>query len=475
LMYFGPKVGFEFMPQFDDGKIKIDIELPEGTNLNECANVLIEVENRIKHHQEVKYMLTNLGKISDLDIGPNKATMDVQLIDPKQRDIKLSEMISKFVSELADIPNAKVTVDYGSRTGMGGAPVQFYLMGQDLNKLEELKVEIIEKVKGTPGLINFDNSSRSGKPEITITPIREKLADAGITAQEVALTLRSTIEGLEASKYRELGNEYDITLTVKDEVVSSPEKIKQIPVFSQKGVMYRLVQLANVQFTNGYTKILHRDKYTSIQFTGSPATGVPLGNVTSGIEKKLEEVQLPPGYRIRWGGNTKMMNEMVADMLFAFVLAIVLTYMLLAAILESFIQPVLIMLTLPLALIGVFTFLYYSNVAFGITSLMGLIMLIGIVVNNAILMLDYTNQLVREEGIKPKDALVKACPTKLKPILMSTLALILGMLPMALGIGDAGKEMRIPLGIVSIGGLLVSTILTLIVIPALYYLTASKK
>lgn len=475
MMYYGPKVGFEFMPQFDDGKIKIDIELPEGTNLNECANVLLEVEKRIKHHPEVKYLLTNLGKISDLDIGPNKATMDAQLVDPKERDIKLSEMISIFVSELSDIPNAKVTVDYGSRTGMGGAPIQFYLMGQDLNKLEELKNQVIEKVKDTPGLINFDNSSRSGKPEITITPIREKLADAGITAQEVALTLRSTIEGLEASKYRELGNEYDITLTVKDESVSSPEKIKQIPVFSQKGVMYRLAQLADVQFTNGFTKILHRDKYTAIQFTGSPATGVPLGNVTSGIEKKLEEIDLPPGYRVRWGGNTKMMNEMVADMLFAFVLAVVLTYMLLAAILESYIQPLLILLTMPLALIGVFTFLYYSNVAFGITSLMGLIMLIGIVVNNAILMLDYTNQLVREEGISPKDALVRACPTKLKPILMSTLALILGMLPMALGIGDAGKEMRIPLGVVSIGGLIVSTVLTLIVIPAFYYLTVSTK
>lgn len=239
--------------------------------------------------------------------------------------------------------------------------------------------------------------------------------------------------------------------------------------------MYRLVQLADVEFTNGYTKILHRDKYTSIQFTGSPATGVPLGNVTSGIDKKLSEVEFPTGYRIRWGGNTKMMNEMVADMIFAFILAVVLTYMLLAAILESFLQPLLILLTLPLALIGVFSFLYYSNVAFGITSLMGLIMLIGIVVNNAILMLDYTNQLVREEGINAKDALVRACPTKLKPILMSTLALVLGMLPMALGIGDAGKEMRIPLGVVSIGGLIVSTVLTLIVIPVFYYLTASKK
>ena len=169
-----------------------------------------------------------------------------------------------------------------------------------------------------------------------------------------------------------------------------------------------------------------------------------------------------------------MMNEMIADMFFAFFLAILLTYMLLAAILESFIQTLYILFTLPLAMIGVFASLYYTGISFGITSLMAFIMLIGIVVNNAILMLDYTNQLVREKGMSVHDALIEACPTKLKPILMSTLALILGMLPMALGIGDAGAEMRMPLGVVAIGGLIVSMILTLFVIPSIYYLMAKK-
>jgi HAE1 family hydrophobic/amphiphilic exporter-1 len=474
-LYYGPKLGFEFMPQFDDGKIKIEVELPEGFNLTESANVLSEIENRIKKHDEVEHIVTNLGKISDLDIGPNKFYTQVQLVNQDAREIKLSEMISKFVVELSDIPNAKIAVDYGSQSGQGGAPVQFFLMGQDLNKLEELKEEIIAKVKDTPGLINFDNSSRAGKPEITITPKREKLADAGLTAQEIALTLRSTIEGMESSKYREFGNEYDITITVDDEAVNTPTEVGEIPIISQKGVVYRLSQLTDIKFTKGFTKILHRDKYTTILFTGSPASGVPLGNVTSAIEEKLSELDLPAGYQVTWGGNTKMMNEMVADMAFAFFLAVILTYMLLAAILESFLQPILILLTLPLAMIGVFASLYYTNTAFGITSLMGIIMLIGIVVNNAILMLDYTNQLVREEGLDAKEALIKACPTKLKPILMSTLALVLGMLPMAIGIGDAGKEMRIPLGVVSIGGLLVSTILALYVIPAFYYLISSRK
>jgi HAE1 family hydrophobic/amphiphilic exporter-1 len=169
------------------------------------------------------------------------------------------------------------------------------------------------------------------------------------------------------------------------------------------------------------------------------------------------------------------MKDMVADMSFAFVLAMLLTYLLLSAILESFVQPVFILLTVPLAIIGVLASLYYTGISFAITSLMAIIMLIGIVVNNAILMLDYTNQLVREKGIGVRDALIEACPTKLKPIIMSTLAIILGMLPLAIGVGSSGVEMRQPLGVVSVGGLVVSTALTLFVIPAFYYLFEDRK
>jgi HAE1 family hydrophobic/amphiphilic exporter-1 len=210
-------------------------------------------------------------------------------------------------------------------------------------------------------------------------------------------------------------------------------------------------------------------------FTGAAAPGYPLGNVTSEIEKRFNEISLPAGYYFRWGGNVKMMNDMIQDMIFAFFLAVLLTYMLLSAILESFWQPVIIMITVVLGLLGVILALYITNTAFSITSLMSIIMLIGIVVNNAILILDYTNQLRREQGYTPKDALMEAAPTKLKPQIMASIAIILGMLPLAIGIGAAGKEIRMPLGIVAIGGLIASTILTLFVIPAIYYLTSKAK
>lgn len=476
MITLGPKIGFEFSPASDDGKIKIEVELPEGYNISETANVLKQIEDKIKNHPEVKQMLTTLGKKSDLDVGTNMAVMDVELTDANERDLDLNEMISQFIKDLSAVPNASITVATGSGMGMGGSPIQLYLQGQDLEKLEELKVQIIEKLKDVPGLINFDNSSRAGKPEITIIPKRELLADVGLTEQEIAYTMRASVEGLESSKYREAGNEYDITVTMEDDAVDTPEKIGNIPVVSSKGVVYRLAQLADINYTRGFTKILHRDKFTSIQFTGASAPGVPLGNVTSEIDSRLETLELPAGYRLSWGGNTKMMNDMVNDMAFAFFLAMILTYMLLAALLESFSQPIYILMTMPLAMIGVISILFMTSISFGITSLMGIIMLVGIVVNNAILMLDYANQLVRENEMSMKDALIEACPTKLKPILMSTLALILGMLPMAVGIGSSGKEMRMALGVVSVGGLIVSTILTLIVIPAMVYLfTRIKK
>jgi HAE1 family hydrophobic/amphiphilic exporter-1 len=276
------------------------------------------------------------------------------------------------------------------------------------------------------------------------------------------------------TKFKENGEEYDITILMDKNFVDSPEKIKDLPVVTRSGV-FKLSDLADIKFTAGPTKILHKDKYLTIRLTGANAPGVPLGDITSEIDKRMAELNFPEGYSFVWGGSAKIFQQMMMDLAFAFALGILLTYLLLAAMLESFIQPVYIMMTIPLGLIGVVLIAYFTNTDMSITALMGVILLTGIVVNNAILILDFTNQLVRDEGKHIKDALVFATISKLKPILMSNAALALGMLPLALGMGDAGVEIRQPLGIVSIGGIIASTILTLYIIPAFYLLLHKEK
>ncbi len=467
------KIGFEFMPMMDEGNITLQAELPQGYNLSQTADILEQIEKTVVSNPEVKHMLTTLGKISDTDIGTNLAYASIKLVDADDRELITTEVNDRITQQLSDIPNVRIKTQVTSSAVDSGSPIEFYLKGQDIDELTHLNDEVLAKLKDIPGLNNLDSSLRSGKPEITFIPDRRKLMDAGATIYDVAIALRASVEGLVATEYKENNENYDLRVSLTDESVDSPEKIRNIPIVTSAGT-YRLSQLGSVDFTKGVNKVIHRDKAKTAKITASNATGVPLGDVTNEINKRMAEIDLPPGYSYQWGGDVDMMNDMIVDMLRTIILAILLTYMLLAAILESFVQPLLILSTLPLALIGVFGALYVSGVTMNLFSMMAIIMLVGIVVNNAILLLDYTNQL-RREGKNPHDALIEACPTKLKPILMSSLAIILGMLPMAMGIGSAGREFRQALGVVSIGGLVVSTLLTLFVIPSFYYLTTRKQ
>jgi HAE1 family hydrophobic/amphiphilic exporter-1 len=466
---FIPFLGSEMMPMLDQGYINVQVELPQGTSLDETTKSLVSINKIISQHKEIKYIVTSLGTLGRIDKGTNLASVDVQLVDAKERKRKTLDMVAVLIKDLSVVPNARIKVSASEAFGGANAPIDFYLQGQDTEKLEELKTVIYDKIKGTPGLINLDTSTRSGKPELSIIPDRVKMAQVGATVFDLAMALRTSVEGSVSTTYRELGNEYDINLSMADNSVDSPEKIRNLPI-SIMGNNFVLSQLADVKFSNGVNKITHMNKMKSIEFTGYIATGANLGDVTSAIKKEIDKVDLPVGYKIYIGGESEELAETMQDMMRTFILAILLTYMLLAAILESFSQPLLIMATVPLALIGVFSAMYIAGSTINIFSMMAIIMLVGIVVNNAILLLDYANQ-KRREGASSHDALLEAGRQKLKPVIMSTLSIVIGMLPMALGIGSAGKEFRQSMGVVSIGGLVVSAFLTLIVIPAFYLLT----
>ncbi len=467
-------LGFEFSPTMDEGFISIKTELPNGYTLDETAKVMNKIESRVKSYDEVTHFWTQLGRQGETDIGTNLANLQIKLEDKKDRNRSTDEIVQALIYDLSDIPNVQIGVSSISSMGGGGSDIEFTLEGLNMDTLQVYAKQLEKSMKNISGLINLNSSAGSGKPEVTLSPNRSKMADVGISVYDLAMAIRSGVDGLVSTQYKEQGEEYDIRLTLSDRDVDSPEDIGAIPVVGPSGT-YRIEQLVDIKIAEGFSTILHKDRSKAISFTCDVGEGFVMGNIMNEIDNLVDEMNLPSGYSTNYGGMSEEMQSATVAIARAFIIAMILTYMLLAAILESLSQPLLILGTIPLALIGVFFGLAATGLSMNIISMLAIVMLVGIVVNNAILLLDYTNQLVRQKGYTVHDALIEACPTKLKPIIMSSLAIILGMLPMALGLGSSGSEMRQPMGVVSIGGLIASTILSLIVIPVLLNVVTKKQ
>ncbi|MDC7239499.1 MAG: efflux RND transporter permease subunit, partial [Spirochaetales bacterium] len=458
-------IPFEFQPAADSGTIYIEIELPEDAALDQTAGLVKEVEDRVSRYSEVEQIVTTLGSLSSLDRGTNLAILDITLINKDLRESN-SILASRISSSLSDIPGARIRVTASTSlfSESSSAPISFYLQGSSMDELTAAAAEMEEAMGSITGLTGITMSMKSGKPEITLYPKRQKLAEMGVTAQELAMSMRGAIEGLVLTQLKVDEREYDIRVTLADTEVSSLESIGSIPVSTAYGI-YPLSFFADIRIEEGVSSLLRVDKKNTVEISSNTLPGYALSTMTGAIETAADEV-LPESVILKWSGDADMMEETISNMAFAFIIAIVLTYMLLAAMLEKLGQPVLILMTVPLSLIGVVALFLIGGFAMNMPSMMAVIMLVGMVVNNAILILEYANQL-RAEGMDVRSALLKACPTKMQPILMANIATILGMLPMAMGIGSSGAEMRQPMGLVSIGGIVAATFLTLFVIPAI--------
>jgi HAE1 family hydrophobic/amphiphilic exporter-1 len=316
-----------------------------------------------------------------------------------------------------------------------------------------------------PGLVEIQTSHKAGKPEIVVTPRRHQLAEQGLNASTVGALMRAAYEGVDAGVYREEGEEYDVRIKYAEADRKDPAFIQDMPMPSRNGAAIPLSDIGDVTSRSGESRIMRKDKQRMIEVTANIASG-SLSGVRSMIDRELAGIQIPPNVTVRYGGTAEIQDESFSSIFTALILAIVLLYIVMAAMMESFVHPFTIMLTLPLALIGVAMALFLSGTTLNIFSLMSIVMLTGIVVNNAILVLDYTAQL-RAKGMKIKDALLEASSTRLRPIIMANLAIVVGMIPQIFG-GSAGMEMRTPMAIVQIGGVLVSAALTLFVIPIAY-------
>lgn len=455
----------------DYGQFQVDLSMPPGSSLAQTDRATKAVEAALRQTPEVSTFFTLVGAADTgfgfSEGGTQRAQVFVNLVAKQDRRRSVDAVMADLRERTRDVPAA--TVKIGAQGVAGGtAPVQIEITGSDERILRQLGEQVRAIVAATPGTTNVDTNLRSGKTEVAVRLSRVRMAELGLTTADVGAQLRTNIAGSATTKYRVGGSEYDITVRAGEDDRDSVRELGDLRVGAANGTPVRLSDIAALELRRGPITIdrLNRQRLITVE---AGLVGRPLGAVVAEIQSKLKSVTVPSGYRVVFGGEAEFQAETFGDMFFALALGTLLVYMTIAAQFESLLNPFAIMFSLPLASIGVFFLLLVTRTTVSIMSLLGIMMLAGIVVNNAILLIEFISQL-RERGLPRREAILQAGQTRLRPILMTALVSIMGGLPVALGIGSSGAEWRKPLGIAVLGGLMTSTFLTLFVIPVVYTL-----
>lgn len=475
-------IGFEFFPEQQIRRLEVNAEMPIGTNLYTADKAISELEKYImeKYENDLDGIVTQIGGAASIyqtiaqDIKTSSGVITLVLKREKKGRIKeLEEDIRKKAKE---IPGLKVRVastrGYVQFAGMGGSNLNIEIYGDNLENARELTKKIISAIETIPYLVDLKGSLEEAEPEIQFVVDRNKAILYGLTPYQIGYALRTKMVGEVATKYRTGGKEYEIILKLKREDIDDIRNIENIFVNSQFGQVL-LKDIAEIRLAKAPVVIEHKNTQRVATITGN-VVGQSLGRVAMKVKNIIDKLDKPIGFSIKITGAYEEMVKSYRDLFFAILIAIILVYMIMSAQFESFLYPFVIMFTVPLAIIGVIFILFITNTTFSLISGIGVLVLVGIVVNNGIVYVDYVNQLIRKEGMSLKEAVIKGCQVRLRPILMTALTTIFGLLPLALKLGE-GSELWSPLGISVIGGLLFSTILTLIFIPVLYYIFSKKK
>ncbi|MBL8048502.1 MAG: efflux RND transporter permease subunit [Chthonomonas sp.] len=479
---------FEFAPTSDAGQVTASIELPPGASLAETEKVVAQVEQVVMKHPDVKYTIGRVGTRGGgafeagsvgTNLGAVQATLFEKraLLDSVMFWVKHKERLrtKTDVSVSADLMEATgkipgATVRYSTVSGFGfGAPIQMSFSGDDRAELTRVTDKIREGLAAgaIKGVISPQTSGRAGKPEIRAIPDRTRMADFGVTPAEVASSMRTLYEGDDNARFRVLGKEYKIRVQMSPEDRNNPEIIAQAPVRFVRGTPVFVSDVTTLTRGRAPDKIERRNRAEEIRVETNLLPGFAAGSVQSEIDAWLKKENLvPASIRQQNLGQADAQSREMGYLLGALGIGFLLVYLLLASLYNNLLYPLIIQLAQPQALVGALLALVLTDKAMNIVSFIGIITLVGLVGKNAILLVDYTNTL-RERGKNRHDALVEAGPTRLRPIMMTSMAVVLGMLPVALAVGR-GSEFRETLGITIIGGITLSTILTLLVIPCSY-------
>lgn len=462
-------LGAEFMPAADAGQLTVNVKLPDGAQLEDTDAVIAEVEKHLEGIAEVKTAFTLVGSGGLMSFGAasgNTGSITIQLVPLVERDRSVDEVAEELRALTKDIPGAKIEVAVADMMSMGATtPISISIKGDELDQLQLIATDIQNMVSSVEGTREVKKSIGEGIPEVQVAIDRERASKYGLTAYQIANGLKGTLSGTTATRYRYEGKEINVVISGDDSFKQSISNLEQTPISTPLGISVPLSQVAEVAIERGPTAIERANQARVVHVT-SDIAGRDLASVTSEIQAKLDAYPLPNGYVYEMGGENEEMVQSFIDLGMAMVLAIILVYMILAAQFESLIHPFTVIFSLPMAFSGGMLGLFITGSTISVPAFIGLILLIGIVVSNAIVLVDYVNKR-REMGDDREEAIENAGPTRLRPIIMTSLTTALGLIPMALGMGE-GSETMAPMAVVVVFGLTLSTISTLILVPVIY-------
>lgn len=460
-------LGSEFFPSQDQGEFTITINAAPGSSIEQTDKIAKEIEKKVSGKEGVINVLTTIGSGND---PVNKGSILVKLVSKNERDYSVDDFMSQLRKDI-HIPGANISIGLPGGPGGGEKPVIFSVRGENLDKLSGLADQVEQIVKTTPGAVDVENSLETSKPEVRIEVERQKAAELGVNVNLVASTVRSMVDGFVATQYQEGDEQYDVRVRLEEKDRTTIQDISNITVKSENkdingnNLLLPLNSVAFIDEGVGPSQINRYDRQREIRIDANLQDAL-LGDVLAAAQSRINKINFPPGYSAKVAGTGEAQAESFINILLSLALAIIFVYIVLASQFESFIHPLSIMLALPMSIIGAVLALLIFGGSLSIMSMIGIIMLMGLVTKNGILLVDYIN-IQRGRGLSRNDAILKAGPTRLRPILMTTFAMIFGMVPVAFSFGE-GSEFRSPMGQAVIGGLITSTILTLFIVPVVY-------
>ncbi|MCU0606789.1 MAG: efflux RND transporter permease subunit [Candidatus Edwardsbacteria bacterium] len=464
-------IGTEFFPDQDEGQMSVSVRLPVGSRAEQTDSVVAQVERILEREvPEVQTMIADIGS-GWRNTGSHAGSVQLTLKPAHQRRRSVFQIVKEVRPKLMKVPGASVFMGTGGFMRFllnfgAGAPIDVEIQGFDLETGSRLAREVAEIVRSVPGATDVQVSREDNLPELRVRIDRNKAGALGVSVADIANTINTCIGGTTASLYTDpvSGNAYNILVRLDQRYRSGPEDIERIVLAGAGGAPVLLGSVADIELAKAPVQITRKNQERLVDVTANVA-GRSLGSVAGDIDRKLATLAVPAGFTVTLKGNVEQQRKTFRDLFLAFLLAIMLVYVVMASQFQSFLDPFIIMFTVPLGIVGVLWTLFLTRTTLSVTSGQGIIVMVGIVVSNGILLVDYTNHL-RARGMALHDAVITAGRTRLKPIVMTMLTTVLGLVPMAVGLG--GESTQAPLAIAVIGGLSVSTALTLFFVPALY-------